>query len=262
MTTELVTLAEAVVRQRGRATIERGMRSGMTRVWLAQGRAFPAQRVAREALVLRPQDVVEVADPQHSGDPILRLVAGAWPAREEAIAKVISLFGARAATTAMNWTLARIGYPRATSLLPVVSDWLGEHALTRAAGIEGTSMERIRRILADGIEANRDARAIAREIRREFTSWGKARAEMVARTEVAEAWEESSYQALAANGWSAREWVTSEDDWVDKDGLSGPCIDNAAAGPVPIGQAFPSGAMHPPQHPHCRCTTVPAFGGR
>lgn len=260
MTTELVTLAEAVVRQRGRATIERGMRSGMTRVWLAQGRAFPAQRVAREALALRPQDVVEVADPQHSGDPILRLVAGAWPAREEAIAKVISLFGARAATTAMNWTLARIGYPRATSLLPVVSDWLGEHALTRATGIEGTSMERIRRILADGIEANRDARAIAREIRREFTSWGKARAEMVARTEVAEAWEESQVRVLAANGWTEGvEWLTAEDERVDGGGFSGPCVDNAAAGVLPVGSVFPSGHTHPPAHPLCRCTLVPAF---
>lgn len=260
VTTDIIPLAEAVVRARGRATIERGMRAGVARLWLAQGKAFPGERVAKAALALQPRSMAEVADPDSSPDPLMRLVAGAWPDREGALGKIISLFGARSARTAMNYTLARIGYPRADSLLPVVVDWLADHSLSAATGIEQVSMERIRRILADGVASNRDARAIARDIRAEFTAWSKARAEMVARTEVAEAWEESQYRVLSANGWDGVEWLTADDERVDRDNVSGPCVDNQAAGVVPVGTRFPSGHLHPPAHPLCRCTLMPAFG--
>jgi 8-oxo-dGTP pyrophosphatase MutT (NUDIX family) len=36
------------------------------------------------------------------------------------------------------------------------------------------------------------------------------------------------------------------------------CIANAAAGPRPIGAAYPSGDSSPPVHPRCRCSVVPA----
>ena len=34
--------------------------------------------------------------------------------------------------------------------------------------------------------------------------------------------------------------------------------DNALAGPVPCGAAFPTGDTAPPAHPGCRCMVVPA----
>ena len=49
------------------------------------------------------------------------------------------------------------------------------------------------------------------------------------------------------------EWVTAEDARVCDF-----CDANEAAGPVFLGQAFPSGAIQPPQHPRCRCALVPA----
>jgi 8-oxo-dGTP pyrophosphatase MutT (NUDIX family) len=36
------------------------------------------------------------------------------------------------------------------------------------------------------------------------------------------------------------------------------CLGNAAAGPVPIGQQYPSGDVSAPIHPRCRCSVVPA----
>lgn len=36
------------------------------------------------------------------------------------------------------------------------------------------------------------------------------------------------------------------------------CLGNAAAGPVPIGQPYPSGDVTAPIHPRCRCSVVPA----
>jgi cell division septum initiation protein DivIVA len=40
-------------------------------------------------------------------------------------------------------------------------------------------------------------------------------------------------------------------------GCSPDCDDNALAGPLPAGEAFPTGAIHPPNHPGCRCLLVP-----
>jgi len=34
------------------------------------------------------------------------------------------------------------------------------------------------------------------------------------------------------------------------------CEDDALAGTVPSGQAFPTGHAHPPAHPGCRCLVV------
>ena len=44
---------------------------------------------------------------------------------------------------------------------------------------------------------------------------------------------------------------------VDDDGPCPDCDDNALAGAVPKGQPFPTGQLHPPAHPGCRCILVP-----
>jgi hypothetical protein len=41
-------------------------------------------------------------------------------------------------------------------------------------------------------------------------------------------------------------------------GCSPDCDDNALAGPVVAGEAYPTGAAYPPNHPGCRCLLVPA----
>jgi len=46
---------------------------------------------------------------------------------------------------------------------------------------------------------------------------------------------------------------------VDDEGQSCPdCDDNSLAGPQPVGEAFPTGQLHPPVHPGCRCLLVAA----
>ena len=44
---------------------------------------------------------------------------------------------------------------------------------------------------------------------------------------------------------------------VDDDGPCPDCDDNALAGAVPKGEAYPTGQLHPPAHPGCRCILVP-----
>ena len=43
---------------------------------------------------------------------------------------------------------------------------------------------------------------------------------------------------------------------VDDDGLCPDCDDNELAGAVPKGDAYPTGQLHPPAHPGCRCLLV------
>ncbi len=58
--------------------------------------------------------------------------------------------------------------------------------------------------------------------------------------------------AEAAAPDSSARWV------VDDGGTPCPdCDDNALAGAVPKGEAFPTGDLHPPAHPGCRCLAVP-----
>lgn len=243
------------------------------RIFRRQGRAFPAQTVAEWGIAMAPRRVDEVAVPRND-DAYLWRVYESWPAEDEALSNVIALFGGRAQLAGTNYTLARLGFPRASSLLPVAAERMAENALQHATGIEQVSMERIRDRLVEGLRAGKDARAIARDLRAEFEGWSRpsargrltaaeraivTRADMIARTEVAEAFESASYDVMVAHGVSGRRWVTAEDERVDHDGVSGPCIDNEAAGVVPIGDAFPSGHMWPPAHPNCRCVTVEAW---
>ena len=44
---------------------------------------------------------------------------------------------------------------------------------------------------------------------------------------------------------------------VDDDGHCPDCDDNALAGPTAKGEPFPTGQLHPPAHPGCRCLLVP-----
>jgi hypothetical protein len=68
------------------------------------------------------------------------------------------------------------------------------------------------------------------------------------------------HHALAAFTVGAFAATPNEVDlqWlVDDDGHCPDCDDNALAGPTPKGQPFPTGQLHPPAHPGCRCLLVP-----
>jgi hypothetical protein len=68
----------------------------------------------------------------------------------------------------------------------------------------------------------------------------------------------ASGAAQAATHWYLKVSV----QWVEwrTDGASAcaVCQANEDAGPVRLGESFPGGAASPPQHPNCRCATLPA----
>lgn len=58
----------------------------------------------------------------------------------------------------------------------------------------------------------------------------------------------------AADGIPASEWMTAFDQRVCRF-----CAANEDAGPVPLGERYPSGHRRPPGHPRCRCGLLPSF---
>jgi hypothetical protein len=79
--------------------------------------------------------------------------------------------------------------------------------------------------------------------------FSEKRAKLIATTEVKFAMARGNIEAWKKTGViQAVEWVLSADHEVDDE-----CDENAEAGQVPVGEAFPSGDVAPPQHPACLC---------
>jgi DivIVA domain-containing protein len=109
----------------------------------------------------------------------------------------------------------------------------------------------LRRRLEDagtGVESGDDA-ALVEHVGAAFRDWKGTRIERLVGDEAVAAFSRGAL-AVTPSGVSLR-WV------VDDDGVECPdCDDNALAGPVPRGEAFPTGHPHPPAHPGCRCLLV------
>lgn len=104
-----------------------------------------------------------------------------------------------------------------------------------------------RRLLGDETSLqDADEAFVVEQVGAAYRDWKGARVERLAGDEATSAF---SRAALAATdpGRSLR-WI------VDDDGNECPdCDDNALAGPLPRGEAFPTGHPHPPAHAGCRC---------
>lgn len=258
---ELLQLAEAVLADE-RRRLERKLQAGIRRVFVRQGRAFPASDAAAAGALLASTVIAEAApppgtDPPPPGtDPWWDIVAGVWPDASDRLTAAIDAIVAQAAQTAASSTLARLGLADDWTMNADVARRLAIRGLASVTSIEDTSKRRIADVIARGVRDRRTVRDIARDIRAEFRGFSASRAETIARTEVADAWGGTAYDVLSSRGFAARIWITAHDERVDGGDPSGPCVDNEAAGPVPVGEAFPSGHMWEPAHPRCRCTTT------
>jgi hypothetical protein len=122
--------------------------------------------------------------------------------------------------------------------------------------IDDATRDMIRANLADSLENNLPIGEIIDSLQ-ESTAFSADRAELIARTEITRANNQSSL--IAATG--ARDgqnlgmkklWLTAGDDLVDED----ICAPNEDDGPLELEDEFTSGDDAPPGHPRCRCTLV------
>lgn len=116
--------------------------------------------------------------------------------------------------------------------------------------------ERVRTVVADGLEKGESIDTISKRLREDF-GYSSSRAETIARTETAMAHGDASLKAYSSNGYEGKRWLTAGDDRVDANGKSTPCLDAEADGPIPLSQPFSNGRMTVPAHPRCRCRILP-----
>lgn len=139
-------------------------------------------------------------------------------------------------------------------------EYAKKHAAEAVTQINDTTRKEIARIVSDGVKSGASYNDIAKEIKNKFEEFAvpmpqkhvSNRAVLVAVTELANAYCEGNAQVgnyLQENGVKMmKAWQTLEDDRVS-DG----CKENERVGWIPINKEFPSGHMHPPRFPGCRC---------
>lgn len=139
-------------------------------------------------------------------------------------------------------------------------EYAKKHAAEAVTQINDTTRKEIARIVSDGVKSGSSYNDIAKDIKDKFEEFAvpmpqkhvSNRAVLVAVTELANAYCEGNAQVgnyLQDNGVKMmKAWQTLEDDRVS-DG----CKENERVGWIPIKKEFPSGHMHPPRFPGCRC---------
>lgn len=126
---------------------------------------------------------------------------------------------------------------------------------TDAAGglLDDATRAMLRDTIAAGLEAGDSPAEIATALRESY-AFSKSRSMTIARTEFSLATNRGLLAQYKASGLVyGTTWSTAEDEKVDQP----LCQENADAGVVPLGQAYPSGDEAPPAHPNCRCTLLP-----
>jgi SPP1 gp7 family putative phage head morphogenesis protein len=120
--------------------------------------------------------------------------------------------------------------------------------------ITDSTREMIQSLTADAIDQGYTTDELAAQMEENF-AFSPERAEMIARTETAQADSQGQMQGYEESGVvEGTEWTTAEDDEVDSD-----CVLNGEAGIVPLGEEYPSGDTAPPAHPNCRCAIIAAL---
>jgi DivIVA domain-containing protein len=125
---------------------------------------------------------------------------------------------------------------------------VGDVATELAAGI----VVPLRRRLEDegSSVASGDDSALLELVGASYREWKGARAERLAGDQAVYAFGRAALSAVTAG--TALRWVVDDGTVECPD-----CDDNALAGPIPSGDAFPTGHVHPPAHPGCRCLLAP-----
>jgi SPP1 gp7 family putative phage head morphogenesis protein len=119
--------------------------------------------------------------------------------------------------------------------------------------IADTDMEQAVAEIRSAVAGGDSTGSLARRLRDLVAS--PARADMIARTEVARLVSAGSVSRYRSSGITEVIWVPASND------VCILCQANADEGAIPIGDSFTSGAQSPPQHPACRCVVAPAAIG-
>ena len=131
-----------------------------------------------------------------------------------------------------------------------LQELLDGYGIQTIKSVAQTRMKDLANALAEGFEEGDSADTIAKDIRQILIT--PQRAQMIAGTELARATVQASVKEYVKADQDAKAWSGTPDDRICPG-----CKKNVEAGYIPIGNAFPSGALWPPGHPECRCAPMP-----
>ncbi len=138
---------------------------------------------------------------------------------------------------------------------PEVTDYLTDHGLQHATGINATTREAIRAQLIEGVQAGEGTDTLAARVKTVFAAARDYRATTIARTETAQAFEYANQRALRESGVVAeKEWLTARDE------RTCPICTPLNGVRVFLGQSFPGGLEPGFIHVSCRCTSIGIIG--
>jgi len=125
-------------------------------------------------------------------------------------------------------------------------EWIGS--------ITDTTRNQVQTLFSDWIETGRPLKALEAELAPVF---GRARAQMIASTEVTRVFADANQAAWESTGFvGGKQWMTSRDDKVCPI-----CAPLGELPPVALNNAFPAalggGYRNPPAHTRCRCWIQP-----
>lgn len=129
-------------------------------------------------------------------------------------------------------------------------EWAEEHAGELIKLIEPATLDMVRVAVRDALEGGWSNDRLANALM-DNTAFSAARAERIARTELAMADISGNLEAWKQGGVANKVWLLAQAPCDD-------CIANADVGVIPFDQDFPSGDV--PVHPNCSCDIAPVLG--
>lgn len=157
---------------------------------------------------------------------------------------------------------------------PQVAESLRRRTLKLAGDINRVTVDRISRVVADGLDSGKTTREIANTIRQDFDEIGKVRAERIARTESANAYVDGEVEGWKQSGAVAKQkWLLAPNacpvcraiaaKFPNGIEVGGTFVDQGGSVPLSGGRPFVSGykaIKGPAAHPGCRCDLLPVLG--
>jgi len=153
----------------------------------------------------------------------------------------------------ITWGKTKGGIPIAYEGPPISQaiDWAEKHCAKLVTQMDEETKRRLAQAVSNGIKNKRGVQGLSRDIKNQFDNMSRYRSQMIARTETADALSQTSLDSMKDMGIDGKECVTAGNP-------CDICLENEAAGVIPVDQPFPSGDMGPPFHPNCECSLAPA----
>ncbi len=140
-----------------------------------------------------------------------------------------------------------------TAQSKVVDDYLLKNALDHAKGINDTTKNQLKDALREGIGQGEGIPELRKRVKDVFSEASTNRADTIARTETAQAFEYANQQAMKESGVVDNiRWLSANDSRVRE---AHRLLEGVV---VPLGQKFPSinGLIDPGEEFRCRCTSL------